>query len=44
MTDFTEMTELLRFTISVQKSHEQHEIFAHELRSALRLTVGFCEP
>jgi len=42
------MTQLLQYTISVQKFHEQHEIFVHELRTALRLTVGFsnirCEP
>jgi len=35
------MTELLQYTISVKKSHEQCEIFVHELQSALRLTVGF---
>jgi len=27
----------------VMKSNEQHAIFAHELQSALRLTVGFSE-
>jgi hypothetical protein len=47
MKDVTEMTDLLQFIISVQKSHEQHEIFAHELQIALKLTDFlniYCEP
>jgi len=35
------MTDFLQFTINVQKSHEQHKIFAHGLQSALRSAMGF---
>jgi hypothetical protein len=38
---YTEVTDFLQFTLNVQKSHEQHSIFALGLQSALRLAVGF---
>jgi len=38
---YTEMTNLLQFTTNVQKFRKQYVIFARELRSALRLMVGF---
>jgi hypothetical protein len=36
-----QMTNLLRFTINVQKSHKQDTVFEHEFQSAFRLMVGF---
>ena len=38
-----EMINLLQVTIKFRKFKAQQAIFAHELRSALRLTVGLSD-
>jgi len=40
---YTEMKNLLQFTIIVREASKQHAIFVHELQSVLRLTMGIWE-
>jgi len=40
---YTEMTNLIKFTIIVREASKQHAIFLHELQSVLKLTMGIWE-
>ena len=40
---YTEMTNLLQFTIIVREASKQHVIFVQKLQSVLRVVVGIWE-